>query len=86
MKFLPIVDRLGEIRRLYFATTRATIERDFDKALELLKGMDSDEERSRATVFMHGLAQMRADWARAGSGKAQPGRRSKAGPGPNRGG
>ena len=27
MKFLPIVDRLGEIRRLYFATTRATIER-----------------------------------------------------------
>jgi hypothetical protein len=78
MKFLPIVDRLGEIRRLYFATTRATIERDFDKALELLKGMDSDEERSRATVFMHGLAQMRADWARAGSGKARPGRRSNA--------
>jgi hypothetical protein len=81
MKFLPIVDRLGEVRRLYFATTRATIERDFDKALELLKGMISDEERSRATVFMHGLAQMRADWARAGSGKARPGRRSRAGPG-----
>ena len=80
MKFLPMVDRLGEIRRLYFATTRATIERDFEKALELLKGMDSEDERSRATVFMHGLAQMRADWTRGAPGKAKP--RKKAAPGP----
>ena len=69
MKFLPIVDRLGEIRRLYFATTRATIEADFEKALELLKGMESEEERSRATVFMHGLAQMKADWGPPGQQK-----------------
>ena len=71
MKFLPMVDRLGEIRRLYFATTRATIEADFEKALELLKGMESEEERSRATVFMHGLAQMKADWGRGGAAKAK---------------
>ena len=62
MKFLPMVDRLGEIRRLYFATTRATIEADFEKALELLKGMESEEERSRATVFMHGLNEMHREW------------------------
>jgi hypothetical protein len=85
MKFLPIVDRLAEIRRLYFSTTRATIERDFAQALELLRAMDSEEERSRATVFMHGLAQMRSDWS-SGPGKekarknAKPGRRPKTRP------
>jgi len=26
--------------------------------------MNSEEERERATVYMEGLAQMRADWAR----------------------
>jgi predicted translin family RNA/ssDNA-binding protein len=71
MKFLPMADRLGEIRRLYFATTRATIEADFEKALELLKGMESEEERSRATVFMHGLAQMKADWGRRDAEKTK---------------
>jgi hypothetical protein len=70
MKFLPIVDPLGEIRRLYFATTRTTIDRDFEKALELLRAMDSEDERSRATVFMHGLAQMRSDWSRGSQGKS----------------
>ncbi len=79
MKFLPIVDRLGEIRRLYFSTTRATIERDFAKALDLLRGMDTDEERSRATVFMHGLAQMRADWTRGTPGQTKAGQKPKTG-------
>ena len=78
MKFLPMADRLGEIRRLYFATTRATIEADFEKALELLKGMESEAERSRATVFMHGLAQMKADWGRRGT-KTKPGKKPDAG-------
>jgi hypothetical protein len=66
MKLLPMADPLAEIRRIYFTTTRATIDRDLARALELLKGMSSEDERSRATVFMHGLAQMRADWARKG--------------------
>ena len=77
MKFLPMVDRLGEIRRLYFGTTRVTIDADFEKALALLKGMETEEERSRATVFMHGLAQMKADWGRGKArrpGKPRPGR------------
>jgi hypothetical protein len=70
MKRLPMLDPLAEIRRLYFSTTRATIERDFAQALELLKTMASEDDRSRATVFMHGLAQMRADWGL----KKKPGR------------
>jgi len=62
-------DKLAEIRRLYFSTTRETIQRDLEKALDLLKSMASEEERERATVYMEGMAQMRSDWAR---GRKQP--------------
>ena len=55
-------DKRAEIRRLYFSTTRQTIERDLEKALDLLKSMSSEEERERATVYMEGLAQMRKEW------------------------
>lgn len=62
MPELPMLDPLAEIRRIYFSTTRATIDRDLAKALELLKAMNGEDERARATVFMHGLAQMRSEW------------------------
>ena len=44
------------------------------KALDLLKSMDTEEERERATVYMEGLAEMRKDWTkdpkpRTGGGK-----------------
>ena len=55
-------DRLGEIKRLYFKTSRQTIQQDFVKALDLLKSMANDDERERAAVFMDGLAEMRRDW------------------------
>ena len=55
-------DKLAEIRRLYFQTTAKTIDEDIAKALDLLKSMNSEEERERATVYMEGLAQMRKDW------------------------
>jgi hypothetical protein len=55
---------LEEIRRLYFKTTRATIDRDFDRAVDLLKGMP-ESERPRATVFMQGLAEMRKEFKKA---------------------
>ena len=55
-------DKLAEIRRLYFKTTAKTIQQDLEKALDLLKSMNSEEERERATVYMEGLAQMRKDW------------------------
>ena len=57
-------DRLAEIKRLYFKTSRQTIQQDFTRALDLLKSMPSEEERERATVYMEGLAQMRSDWHR----------------------
>jgi hypothetical protein len=55
-------DKLAEIRRLYFRTTRQTIHEDLARALDLLKSMNTEEERERATVYMEGLAQMRKDW------------------------
>jgi hypothetical protein len=57
-------DKLAEIRRLYFTTTRQTIQADLEKALDLLKSMESEAERERATVYMEGMAQMRSDWGR----------------------
>jgi hypothetical protein len=62
-------DKIAEIRRLYFRTTRQTIQADLAKALDLLKSMNSEEERERATVFMEGMAQMRSDWARGNRSK-----------------
>ncbi len=55
-------DALAEIRRIYFETTRNTIENDFAHAIELLKSLPSEDERERATVYMEGIAQMRKDW------------------------
>jgi hypothetical protein len=57
-------DKLAEIRRLYFTTTRHTIQADLEKALDLLRSMASEAERERATVYMEGMAQMRSDWGR----------------------
>jgi hypothetical protein len=64
LPMLTLEDKLAEIRRLYFKTTRQTIQNDLAKALDLLKSMSTEEERERATVYMEGMAQMRSDWAR----------------------
>ena len=55
---------LAEIRRIYFNTTRRTIQHDLAHAIELLKSLPSEEEREKATVYMEGLAEMRREWAR----------------------
>jgi hypothetical protein len=68
-------DKRAEIRRLYFRTTRQTIQQDLERALDLLKSMTNEEERERVTVYMEGLAQMRNDWLRGG-GKSRSRRRS----------
>jgi hypothetical protein len=60
----PVTEILAEIRSLYFKTTSKTIERDFDRAIDLLKSIPLAEDRQRATVFMEGLAEMRKDWKR----------------------
>ena len=72
MRRLPMLssdDKLAEIRRLYFSTTRQTIHEDLAKALDLLKSMASEEERERATVYMQGLAEMRSEWGRSSKRK-----------------
>ena len=53
---------LDEIRRLYFQTSRATIQHDFARAIELLKSLPNEEERSKAAVYMEGLNEMRKEW------------------------
>ena len=90
---MTAMDPVAEIKRLYYATTRATVQRDLDKAVALLKTMKTEDERERAAVFMDGLSQMRSEWgvrpaqatgaagARAAAGRQQArrpaGRRSK---------
>ena len=71
IKMLSAGDKLAEIKRLYYQTSRATIAQDFAKAIDLLKSMSSEEERERIAVYMDGLAQMRSDWARAGGQKGR---------------
>ena len=53
---------LDEIKQIYYKTTRATVQRDLDRAIDLLKSMKTEEERERATVYMEGLAEMRKEW------------------------
>ena len=64
IKMLSADDKLAEIKRLYYQTSRGTITQDFAKAIDLLKSMPSEEERERVAVYMDGLSQMRSDWAR----------------------
>jgi hypothetical protein len=56
------VNEIAEIRRLYFETRRATILRDFDRAIDLLKSLKTEADRSKAVVYMEGLAALRKEW------------------------
>lgn len=69
LKMLSADDAVTEIRRLYFATSRHSIEGDLTKALDLLKAMPTEDDRERATVYMEGLAEMAKDWSRASAPK-----------------
>jgi len=60
----PQNDPLDEIRRLYFETRPATILKDFDRAIDLLKTFPTEAERERATVYMEGLAEMRKEFGK----------------------
>ena len=67
---------LADIRRIYFETTKKTIENDFAHAIELLKSLPTEDERERAAVFMEGLATMRKEWG-VGGERAVKGTRSR---------
>jgi hypothetical protein len=53
---------LAELRRLYFKATRSSIAQDFERAIDLIKSLPTDEDREKATVYMQGLAEMRKEW------------------------
>ena len=71
------MDAIGEIKRLYYATSRATIQRDIERAIDLLKTLKTEDERERATVFMDGLSQMRSEWGVRPGGGRTPGAPAK---------
>lgn len=56
------MDPIAEIKRLYYGTTRTTIDRDLAQAIGLLKTLETEETRERAAVYMDGLSQMRSEW------------------------
>jgi len=74
LRMLSSDEKHAEIKRLYYETTRQTIQQDLAKALDLLKSMSGEEERERAAVYMDGLAQMRSEWARKAKGKSKKGK------------
>ena len=55
-------DKISRIREIYFRATPATIDQDLARAIGILKSMETEEERARASVFMEGLNEMRREW------------------------
>ena len=66
------MDALEEIKQLYYSTTKATIQKDLDRAIDLLKTLASEEEREKVAVYMDGLAQMRSEWSAANPSGSRP--------------
>ena len=67
---------LAELRRIYFKTTKKTIEHDFAHAISLLKTIESEEDRQKASVFMEGINELRKEW----SSKPKPAPKPPKGP------
>ena len=61
---------IAEIRQIYFKTTRRTIDNDLAHAIELLKSIADEDLRSKAHVYMEGLAEMAREWGKR-SGKVE---------------
>jgi len=66
------MDTVAEIKKIYYAATKATIQNDLARAIDLLKTLPSEEERQRVAVYMDGLSQMRSEWAQAARGGVSP--------------
>jgi hypothetical protein len=62
------MDPIAEIKKLYYEATKATVQDDLYRAIELLKTLPDEEARERVAVYMDGLAQMRSEWAQAARG------------------
>jgi hypothetical protein len=66
------MDAIAEIKKIYYAATKATIQDDLSRAIDLLKTLPSDDDRERVAVYMDGLSQMRSEWAQAARGGVKP--------------
>ena len=78
LPMLSTEEKLAEIKRLYYQTTRQTIQADLARALDLLKSMSNEDERERAAVYMDGLSLMRSEWgSRKGQRRKIKGKRQK---------
>jgi hypothetical protein len=56
------LDRIAEIRRLYFGAKPNTIQRDLERAIDILKSLKDEDERSQASGYMEGLNELRKEW------------------------
>ena len=66
------MDAIAEIKKIYYAATKQTIQKDLYRAIDLLKTLPTEEDRDKVAVYMDGLAQMRAEWGAAARPKAGP--------------
>ena len=57
------MDPLAEIKKLYYSATKATIQKDLARAIDLLKALPNEDDREKVAVYMDGLAQMRSEWS-----------------------
>lgn len=62
------MDPVAEIKKLYYGATKATIQQDVERAIDLLKTLPTEDEREGVAVYMDGLSQMRSEWAQAKRG------------------
>lgn len=74
------MDPIEEIKQLYYKATAQTIQRDVERAIDLLKTLPDEAARERVAVYMDGLAQMRSEWA--GPRKSKPAPPSPGSPAP----
>ena len=75
------MDALAEIKKIYYAATKTTIQDDLARAIDLLKTLPTEDDRERVAVYMDGLAQMRSEWKQAmrgGVGATPAGSRPRA--------
>jgi hypothetical protein len=62
------MDAIAEIKKLYYNATKATIQDDLARAIDLLKTLPGEDDREKVAVYMDGLSQMRSEWAQAARG------------------
>ena len=65
-------EALAVLRQIYFKTTPRTIAHDFAHAIELLKTIESEEDRQKASVFMEGINELRKEWEPKSAGAPRP--------------